>query len=342
MKKFLFLLFICCSCESDPITEIVPKDKWMFVACEGNFGSSNGSIYMINQKGDVKSIDDIGDVVQSLEVYKNKLFVIVNNSHKIMAYDITVEGLRLPGIEISTENSSPREMKIINDKLYFTNWNSSDVKVLNLITYSLEDSIKVEGKPESIEVDGQNLWVGIQMNNDYSDGNKLLKINTSSNSIIGSYEIGKGPTSISIVNQDLYVANTYYDSNYNAYYGTTRFNSIEEVSDIKYYGAGVVCGGSVMEFSNYNSSSIDSKIFRSFEGGAALIGKDLEIVKENKLGSYEPSQVYHIEAHGDYMYFGLTNYTDINQVKVVDVFNKEIASYDVGLFPGDFAFWESN
>lgn len=64
-----------------------------------------------------------------------------------MAYDITVEGLRLPGIEISTENSSPREMKIINDKLYFTNWNSSDVKVLNLITYSLEDSIKVEENP---------------------------------------------------------------------------------------------------------------------------------------------------------------------------------------------------
>lgn len=54
MKKFLLLLFVCYSCESDPIAEIVPKDKWMFVACEGNFGSSNGSIYMINQKGDVK------------------------------------------------------------------------------------------------------------------------------------------------------------------------------------------------------------------------------------------------------------------------------------------------
>ncbi|MDG2368797.1 MAG: hypothetical protein P8L90_06415 [Flavobacteriaceae bacterium] len=83
-------------------------------------------------------------------------------------------------------------------------------------------------------------------------------------------------------------------------------------------------------------------IFRSFEGGAALIGKDLKIIEENKLGSYEPSQVYHIEAYGDNMYFGLTNYTDLNQVKVVDVFNKEIASYDLGLFPGAIAFWESN
>jgi hypothetical protein len=29
-------------------------------------------------------------------------------------------------------------------------------------------------------------------------------------------------------------------------------------------------------------------------------------------------------------------------VKVVDFNNNEVASYDVGLFPGDFAFWSSN
>jgi len=27
---------------------------------------------------------------------------------------------------------------------------------------------------------------------------------------------------------------------------------------------------------------------------------------------------------------------------VVDFNNNEIASYEVGLFPGDFAYWESN
>ena len=45
---------------------------------------------------------------------------------------------------------------------------------------------------------------------------------------------------------------------------------------------------------------------------------------------------------GDLIYFGITNYNDINQVKVVDFNNNEIASYEVGLFPGDFAYWESN
>ena len=51
--------------------------------------------------------------------------------------------------------------------------------------------------------------VGIQKY--YSDGNKnkltLIKF-------IESFEIGKGPTSISIIN--IYVANTYYDAQYNA------------------------------------------------------------------------------------------------------------------------------
>ena len=335
MKKLLFVLFVfCVSCESDSLTELVPKDQWTFVACEGNFGASNGSIYMINANGLVKKVENVGDVVQSLEVYKNKLFVIVNNSHKIMAYDITVDGLSLPGIEISTENSSPREMKILNDKLYFTNWNTSDIQILNLITYKIENSIKVNGKPESIEIDGQNLWVGIQMNDDYSDANKLLKISTASDSILETHEIGKGPTSITVQNNDIYIANTFYDSEYNAFYGTSRLNKIDSEVDINYYGSGVVCGGSVMNY--------QSEILRSFDGGAATLGKDLEIMVQTKIGSYEPSQVYTVEIIGELIYFGLTNYTDLNQVKIVDFNNNELASYDVGLFPGDFAFWESN
>jgi len=304
MKKLLFVLAFIgfVYCESDPVYESVPKDQWVFVACEGKFGASNGSIYMINQVGEIKSVENIGDVVQSIEVYKNKLFAIVNNSHKIMAYDITRDGLSLPGIEISTDNSSPREMKILNDKLFFTNWNTSDVKVLNLTTYILEESIKVEGKPESIEIDGENLWVGIQMNNDFSDGNKLLKISSTSKSILETHEIGKGPTSITLKNNEVYIANTYYDSKYNAFYGTSRLNKIDLEVDINYYGSGVVCGGSIMNY--------QSEILRSFDGGAAKLGDDLQIIKTSKLGSYNPSQLYSVEVIGDYIYFGLTNYTD--------------------------------
>ena len=48
-------------------------------------------------------------MLYNLLVYGDKLFVLINNSHLIKVYDITEDGLRLPGIEISTDNSSPRE-----------------------------------------------------------------------------------------------------------------------------------------------------------------------------------------------------------------------------------------
>jgi len=333
--KYLIIaiLFIGCQADNEEIIDPIPN-QWVFVACEGNFGASNGSISMINELGEVKSVNDLGDIVQSVEVYKNKLFVIINNSHKIMAFDITADGLRLPGIEIDTNNSSPREMQIIDDKLYFKNWNSSDVKILNLTNYVIEESIQVEGKPESIVIDGTDLWVGIQMNNDYSDGNKLLKISTISNSVSETFDIGKGPTSLTVSDNNIYVANTYYDANYNAFYGSSKLNVISKEVDINYYGSGIVCGGDVL---NYNSD-----IFRSYSGGAAMLGSDLKILEQTKIGSYEPSQLYSSEIIGDYIYFGITDFRDINQVKVVDFNNNEIASYDVGLIPGDFAFWSSN
>ena len=42
---------------------------------------------------------------------------------------ITEQGLLLPGIEIDTKDSSPREMTVIDNKLYFTNWNTKDIKI---------------------------------------------------------------------------------------------------------------------------------------------------------------------------------------------------------------------
>ena len=125
-----------------------------------------------------------------------------------------------------------------------------------------------------------------------------------------------------------------YDANYNAFYGSSKLNVISKEIDVNYYGSGVVCGGDVL---NYNND-----IFRSFSGGAAMLDSELKILEQTKIGSYDAAQLYSSEIIGDYIYFGITDYNEINQVKVVDFNNNEIASYDVGLFPGDFAFWSSN
>jgi hypothetical protein len=333
MNKLFITLLLLVGCSSNPIVDNTEQTtQWVFVANEGNFGASNGSISMINNNGDVLMVDEIGDVVQSLEVYQDKLIVVVNNSHMIKVYDITEDGLSLPGIEISTDNSSPRELVVVDNKVYFTNWNTKDVKVLNLFNYNIERSISVGGLPESIVSDGSYLWVGIMMNEDYSSASSVVKIDMNTNSAVETYEVGLGPTSLVIDKNEVYVARTFYDENWIPFYGSSKISSSEVT--MKNYGVGTACGGSMMKHNN--------EIYRSHDGGIAPLEYNLDIRTSSRIGSYDQSQVYSTEVIGDYIYFGITDYVDVNQVRVMDFNNNEVGTYDVGLLPGDFAIWRNN
>ena len=71
IKYLIIAIFISgCQADNDDYIESI-SNQWVFVACEGNFGASNGSITMINELGEVKSVNDLGDIVQSVKVYKN-------------------------------------------------------------------------------------------------------------------------------------------------------------------------------------------------------------------------------------------------------------------------------
>ena len=71
---------------------------------------------MIDEQGNVSTTDYIGETVQSIEVYNDKLIVLVNGDSKMKIYDITPFGLSMPGIEVDLMGSSPREMSIVGDK----------------------------------------------------------------------------------------------------------------------------------------------------------------------------------------------------------------------------------
>lgn len=328
------------SCEKDNELEVIqdePTVKLLFVANEGNYGDENGSISVINEDGVINTIENVGDVVQSLLVHNDNLFVIVNNSHKIKVFNIFEDGKLTLSKEIDTDNSSPREMVIFEDKLYFTNWNTKDVKSLNLSTYMIESSTPIDGLPESIVATKEELVVGIMMNDDYSDSSRVVKIDPITNNIINTVEVGAGPTSL-VVNDDvLYVARTFYDDNWNAFHGTStieNFINREKSSpppriNIVNYGAGTVCGGSIHLYSR--------KIYRSFEGGVAALNQDLTVNESSKIGNYDENNVYSVETIGDRVYVG----TYDGYVKILTEDNIEISSYEVGIFPGDFEVWNS-
>ena len=315
--------------DEDGICDENENTSWVFVANEGNYGASNGTFSMIDAAGNVFETEALGDVVQAVEVYENKLIVLVNNSHMIKIFDITDDGLSMPGIEVSTGNSSPRDLTVVDGKIYFTNWNSQDVKVFDLFSYIIEESISVNGLPEDIEFDGQYLWVTIPHSDAYfSTGNSVAKIDVSSNTVVETIEVGQGPQQIAIENGEVYISRTFYSDTWETYHGATKIG--DEIIN-ENYGAGTPCGGSILKYEN--------KIFRSFDGGISPMNADLSLDSDNQIGGYDQSLVYHVEEINNNIWFGLTNYSDYNVVKVIDASGQEIGSYDVGINPGDFTYW---
>jgi len=341
MKKIFLLtisvFLITCGEQTEEST-----NSWVFIANEGDLGASNGSISMIDDFGNVFETGALGEIVNALEVYENKLIVLINGGQnqspddsKIKIYEINQDGLSMPGIEISTNNSSPRDLVILNDKIYFTNWNSQDIKVFNLFNYEMETSIAVDGLPEEIEFDGQYFWVTIPHSQgapDWDIGSKVCKIDPTTNSLLETIEVGAGPKGIAFDNGDVYVSRTFYNDSWETFHGVTKISS--EITE-NIYGAGTPCGGAILKHQNI--------IYRSFDGGLSPMNSDLSLDTENKIGNYDQNLVYHVEEINGNLWFSLTSFVeDYNEIKVIDSFGVEINSYQPGKFPGDFAFWSIN
>ena len=128
-----------------------------FVLCEGNFGSSNAALWSFSPDDATTATQilggtSLGDVGQSLTVYGNQLYVIINNSHKIEIFtvddEISHEGT------ISFNSASPRYLVIDGTTGYVSCWNLSAILILDLPNLAVIDTISVSGMPEFMILDG--------------------------------------------------------------------------------------------------------------------------------------------------------------------------------------------
>ena len=76
---FISVLFIFISCDNSINKSPEITSRLLFIASEGNFGQGNGSVSVFKDEKKIQSIDNIGDVVQSILVYDDMLFVIINS-----------------------------------------------------------------------------------------------------------------------------------------------------------------------------------------------------------------------------------------------------------------------
>ena len=199
MKHLLILLvaiiLIANACKPDdtnqPSNTTLDATK-MLVLNEGNFMWGNASISLYDLNKDSILFDDIyqnknnealGDVLQSATFIDDKIYLVVNNSGKI----VVVDKHTLKKVNEVSGLGSPRAIVDgLNGYLYVSDLYANEIKVLNKTDLSIDKHIAINGWTEKLVVYNNRLYVS-NVTSKY-----IYIINTSNNILIDSVNIGYG------------------------------------------------------------------------------------------------------------------------------------------------------
>ena len=183
---------------------ISTSERGLFICNEGNFQYGNATLSYYDPT--TKTVENeifyranamkLGDVAQSMIIHKGIGWVVVNNSHVVFAIDPTTfkEVGRITGL------TSPRYIHFVSDdKAYITQIWDNRIFIINPKRYEVTGYIEVpdmtseQGSTEQMVQLGKYLYV-----NCWSYQNRLLKIDTETDSIVAELEVGIQPTSLAL------------------------------------------------------------------------------------------------------------------------------------------------
>jgi YVTN family beta-propeller protein len=240
MRKtfILILLSLSCSCSKEINPIIIDPGKTylsgegVFVLNEGNFRSGNGSLSFFSYDS-LKIYNHVflnmnqrplGDIPYSMGFHGSNAYLLVNNSDKIEVTDRNY----LKSVATINKISSPRYISFINDrKAYVTSLYSDSIAIIDLLKNSVTGYINIKKTSESIVTVYTTAFVA-----NWVGGNKVMVINTSTNQVTDSIDVGSEPESMVVdKNETLWVLcnGGWKRENYAELIGiSTRTNKIEK------------------------------------------------------------------------------------------------------------------
>ena len=339
------LLFIGCTTKPEietfcydeaSLNEQNESSEITFILSEGTFGNIDGSLWGLKDNN-IEGItgNPTGNTATSMAIHNDNLYVVNNASATILKYEISDLGLVKPTCEsIDLNGSGPREILVINDKAYVSQWNVYGIAVIDLLSFTKTNTIPVDGSTEGLAYDGTYLYTSIIYtdNSTWTAGSSVLKINLSSNSVQSTYTVGNSPQQLIFNNGLIYVSSTYYDESWNAFYASSLINlSIDEVT--------IVDHGNSVSFGN-DFSIHNNIIYRSYNKGIVALDSNLSIDISTYIGTEYPG-LYSMAINDDLIYLGFGDYTSPDNVIVLNFDGTEVSNFEVGASPGSFAFWKS-
>ena len=178
--------------------------RGLFIVNEGNYQYSNASLSYYDPASG--SVDNeifmrangmkLGDVAQSMTIYGNRGWIVVNNSNVVFAIDLQTfrESGRITGL------TSPRYIHFVSDsKAYVSQLWDNRIAIVDPQTMSVTGHITVEGmdpdsgSTEQIVASGPYVYVGC-----WSYQREILKIDSRTDSIVARLEVGFQPNSLAL------------------------------------------------------------------------------------------------------------------------------------------------
>ena len=194
----------CMKWEYGQQEEFYFPDEGLYITNEGNFQYGNATLSFYNPQ--TKEIENevfyrsnamkLGDVAQSMIIRDGIGWIVVNNSHVIFA----VDPVTCREIGRITNLTSPRYMHFISDeKAYVTQIWDNRIFIVNPKTFQITGYIHCpnmtmeQGSTEQMVQYGKYVFV-----NCWSYQNRILKIDTETDTVVDELVVGIQPTSLVI------------------------------------------------------------------------------------------------------------------------------------------------
>ncbi len=212
----LSLLFSCSSDDDNtPSVPLGDYEEGFFILNEGPFSGGSGTVSYLDETqsnlennvySSVNDNESLGSILQSACIEEDQIYFIVNNAHRI----VVANKYTLEKDTILTDNLlNPRYMETVSNKGFITNWgdpsdpNDDYIAILNLDTYTLEQTISVVEGPEKIVSHNNRLFVLHQ--GGWGQNDKVSVINTQTSQVESVITVGDIPNSFVEKDGMLYV-----------------------------------------------------------------------------------------------------------------------------------------
>lgn len=331
MKKLGYILLaavIFTSCKKDEQQEEtntpVVTEAGVYVLNEGSFMNNNASISYINSNDEV-SLDPfsnanngigLGDVLQSMVIFNNEAYTVLNNSGKVEVFDAktfasitTIESVNYPRYIVDGGNG----------KLYLTTGAfGGEVLVIDPNTHSVVNSIAVGNGPEQLIVSNGKLFVC--NSGGFDEDNTVSVIDLNTEAVIETLTVGDRPVDIDVdASGNVWVmcqGKTVYNEDWSAIIEETPGRLVrilgssltvsgnETIGVVGDHPSKLEVEGNTIYYVNNNvyklsiGSELPGALFRAGDVGAIGVGNDGKLWVANVSDFVSPSTVYRLNESG--------------------------------------------